>query len=443
MRNVSLSRLLTSTLCAVLTSVFGSAYCGAAEDASTPEFKVATPQLERVRDGIPHFLDKVAKGEDVKVAYFGGSITAANGWRVQTLAKFNETYSNAKFSEINAAIGGTGSDLGVYRLAHDVLQHNPDLVFVEFAVNDGGAAPESIWRQLEGIVRQIWRHDPSTDIVFVYTFRVGHEKNYLVGETPRSVSASEQIAEFYGIPSLDFNIPVVQLAEKGKLIYQTETPEEGKIQFSTDGVHPLDAGHEIYTEVVCDAFRAMRAKNASNSFPAPETRVAKLEKTFVAGNYENAKLVPISPSQLSGTWNLMPDDSPNAWMKGRLGNEVYESNEPGSKLSFKFKGSHVAVYDVLGPNGGQVNITVDGKKSGPVPRFDSYCTYWRLATLGVASDLDPTVEHEVVIEIDKDQPSRQPVAFRLENPEKELAEPKYNGHNVWFGPIMVIGDVIE
>ena len=35
-------------------------------------------------------------------------------------------------SEINAAIEGTGSDFGVFRLKDHVLQYKPDLGFVEF-----------------------------------------------------------------------------------------------------------------------------------------------------------------------------------------------------------------------------------------------------------------------------------------------------------------------
>lgn len=427
-----------SAFCGILTVLCLSAFA-ATYAADEPEFKEATPDMQRLRDGIPHFLSKIANKENVKVAYFGGSITAADGWRVQTLAKFNEKYPDSKFEEINAAIGGTGSDLGVYRQGFDVLQHDPDLVFVEFCVNDGGTAPQQIWRQMEGIVRQIWKHNIETDIVFVYTYRLGHENDYLSGKTARSVSAMEQIAEFYGIPSLDFNIPVIQLHEKGKLTYKADTAEDGKLLFSTDGVHPLKEGHEIYTEVVCDAFALMRTK----TFPGVESRKAKLEKTFVSDNYENAKLVPIKESQLSGVWTLMPDDSSLSWMKSRLGKNVYMSDVPGSKLSFKFKGSNAAIYDVLGPNGGQVWVTVDGEKKGPIARFDSFCTYHRLATLVVAGGLDPNVEHEVTVEIDVDQPDRQSVAFRLENPEKELAEPKYQGHNVWFGPIMILGDVID
>lgn len=408
------------------------------------DFKVATPQSVRIRDGIPHFLSKLANKEEMKIAYFGGSITAANGWRVQTLAKFNEMFPDSKFTEINAAIGGTGSDLGVYRLEHDVLRHNPDLVFVEFCVNDGGASYESIWRQMEGIVRQIWKHSNETDVVFVYTYRVGHENDYLAFRTPRSVSAMEQIADFYGIPSLDFNLAVVGMHEAGKLTYQADSAEEGKLLFSNDGVHPLDEGYEIYTKVVTEAFEEMRQRNEKKTFPSVEVRKEKLNNTFVADNYEDAKLVPIEKSQLLGTWTPLPEDSPLNWIKSRLGDVVYTSDSPSSQLKFKFKGSHAAVYDVLGPDGGQVWVTVDGKRrEKPVARFDSFCTYHRLATLVLAGDLDPNVTHEVVVEIDKEQPDRTSVAFRLQNPEKELAEPKYQGRNVWFGPLMIIGEVVE
>ena len=59
-------------------------------------------------------------------------------------------------------IAFTGSDLGVFRVQQDVLSKQPDLLFVEFAVNDGGAAPEQIIRCMEGIVRQTWRANSSS-----------------------------------------------------------------------------------------------------------------------------------------------------------------------------------------------------------------------------------------------------------------------------------------
>lgn len=134
--------------------------------AADPRIKAepAKAQLEIKRDGLPNFFSKIKQGGEVKVAYFGGSITAANGWRVYTREWLSERFPNSKFTEIDAAIGGTGSDLGVYRLARDVLQYQPDLMFVEFSVNDGGATPENIWKAMEGIVRQTWSRLPHCEI---------------------------------------------------------------------------------------------------------------------------------------------------------------------------------------------------------------------------------------------------------------------------------------
>ncbi|OGV84440.1 MAG: hypothetical protein A3K19_32615 [Lentisphaerae bacterium RIFOXYB12_FULL_65_16] len=92
----------------------------------------------RPRDGLPNFFAKLQAGGPVRVAYLGGSITAAHGWRPKTLAWFKAQYPAAAISEINAAISGTGSDYGACRLRGDVLAQSPDLVFLECRVNGGG-----------------------------------------------------------------------------------------------------------------------------------------------------------------------------------------------------------------------------------------------------------------------------------------------------------------
>jgi len=91
-----------------------------------------------------------------------------------------------------------------------------------------------------------------------------------------------------------------------------------------------------------------------------------------------------------------------------------------------------------------VIITVDGKKQAkPVPRFDSYCTYHRIASLGLVSDADPGRVHEVTIEIHPEQPDRTSVAFRLKDPEKELKASKFQGTRVWASQILLLGELVE
>ena len=89
-------------------------------------------------------------------------------------------------------------------------------------------------------------------------------------------------------------------------------------------------------------------------------------------------------------------------------------------------------------------VTVDGReRDKPVARFDSYCTYHRIATLTLADGLDPNAIHAVRIEIHPEQPDRSPVAFRLKDPENELRGEKFQGTRVRASQIMLLGELVE
>ncbi len=422
-----------------------------------PFYQAVKAEEVRAREGIGNVMTKIRAGREVTVAYLGGSITAMNGWRNKTTDWLRSTYPKATFKEIHAAIGGTGSDLGVFRLGRDVLAHKPDLLFVEFATNDGGQAPEQIWRSMEGIVRQTWRQDPLTDIVFTYTITTAFTNDYVNGMCNRSASAMEQLADHYGIPSINFGIRVAQLLKENKLLMDAkvietavpkDSPERDKqirdliaadkrLLFANDGVHPRDEGHELYKAAIIAGLSQMKDRPAAD-------HKAKLAKAFVADNWEAAKMVPLNEKMLSGNWKALSAEEGRQKSFGDRMGQLWMAEQPGSKLHFKFKGSVAKIYDLVGPDGGQVTITVDGKKGAqPVPRFDSYCTYHRIATLGVVSDGEMSQVHEVTIEIHPEQPDRKSVAFRLKDPDKELKEPKFQGTRVWMSQLMLLGDLVE
>ena len=194
---------------------------------------------------------------------------------MQTLAHFQQAYPQASFTEINAAIGGTGSDLGVFRVQQDVLSKGPDLLFVEFAVNDGGADPQRIIRAMEGIVRQTWKADPKTDICFVYTLTESLSPPMLEGKLQRSASAMEKVADFYGIPSIVLGMEVAKLAKAGQLVWRAKLPKTeaeraalaGKFVFAADGTHPHDStGQVLYTQAI---IRSLPALAIANATPTP------------------------------------------------------------------------------------------------------------------------------------------------------------------------------
>jgi len=437
--------------------------------AAAPVYKDPIPAVEATpRKGVGNFLAKVRAGKPVTVAYLGGSITAQGdnktakgGWRVKTTKWLRDTYPQSKITEVHAAIGGTGSNLGVFRVGHDALRHDPDLLFVEFACNDGGNGgnPQSIWRSMEGIVRQTWKRNPRTDIVFTYTITTQMTNTYSTGFRPRAAGADDMLADHYGIPSIDFGPRVWKAVAENKLMMtgkeiETAVPKDDpehdkkvremlakdpRILFSNDGVHPRDEGHDFYLASIKAGFAAMQ------DLP-PVDHGKLLAKPFVDDNLENAKLVDLKPYMLSGDWTTLPCGAKKydglKHFSNRFGDTIYIARKPGSKLSFKFKGTQCQIYDLLGPDCAQLWITFDGKRRArPVPRFDSYCTYYRLSSLGVGEDKDGV--HTVEIEIDDKQPSRQPVAFRLKNPDVELKGEKFDGTSWIVGKIMLVGDIVE
>ena len=420
----------------------------------TPTYRgpVAAEEV-RVRDGVGHVMEKIRAGKPIAIAYFGGSITEMDGWRRLSREWLQQEYTNVTFTEIHAAIGGTGSGLGVFRYGHDVLRHKPDLVFVEFATNDSHASPESIWENFDGFIRQTWRQDPTTDFVFAYTITHRMMDDYGAGRCPQAASAMEQLADYYGIPSVCFGPRVAAEAKAGKLVMSmdevaTAVPKEapdrekrineelkrqGKSLFARDGVHPALSGHGFYLESVKRLWTAM-----ADLPPADHAKM--LAAPFFDARLEQAKMVPITEGMLKGAWTKLPaDDRMQKSFGGRCG-QLWRSETPGDRIEFTFVGSECHVYDLLGPDCGQVWITVDGKRCAkPVGRFDSYCTYYRLAGFRVFKG--ELGVHTVVIEVDRDQPDRKVLLTR--NPKEDLSSKKYNGTKLFVGQLEIVGNVVN
>jgi hypothetical protein len=396
----------------------------------------------RVRGGLPNFFAKLKQGKSVRIAYLGGSITAQAGWRPKTLNWFREQFPAADISEINAAIGGTGSDLGVFRLQQDVLDHKPDLLFVEFAVNDGGASPHRIHQAMEGIVRQTIRADARTDICFVYTLVGGWTETLRQGKFPRAASAMEAIADYYGIPSIHMGLKVALLEGQGKLIFQAAKPKTeaekqalgDKILFSPDNVHPYtDTGHELYLQAVVRAMDQIRGVGQAGAHA--------LKSAFTADNWEAAQMLPLDRARLSRAWQKLDPAQHNLARRFRSRMpSMFSTNQPGESIRIRFRGTGLRIYDLLGPDCGQVKVTLDGRDPVIKPRFDAYCTYHRLATLTVAENLPNTV-HTVELELQPDQPDKAAILARR-NQKIDKAE-RYDDTAWYAGAVMIIGEFLS
>lgn len=406
------------------------------------------------RDGLPNVFAKLQNGEPVKIAYLGGSITAQNGWRIQSREWLGKKFPRARISEINAAIGGTGSSLGVFRVEADALRAKPDLLFVEFAVNDAGAPPDQIAKAMEGIVRKTRHLLPSTDICFVYTLTAKDTAGLAGGKMKRSESVMEIVADHYGIPGIHLGLEVARLEKTGKLVMQSTaapvtrvsgdelnasaplpTDAQGRIVFSKDGVHPYpETGHVLYTRALIRSFEAMRTLGV----PGPRAAIPPL----TSDHWEAARQFSLEQGgTLSGkTTKLDPKTNGPAKSFAARMPSMWKL-EPGASLTFKFKGTKAAIYDLLGPDGATLAITVDGA-TRKITRFDGYCTYHRLSLLGIADNL-PDAMHEVTITVLPDAIDKAKRLFEHNRADIEKSPAKY-APTVWHaGALFIVGEFVK
>lgn len=211
-----------------------------------------------IRDGWPHIASKIRglqnTSQDLKVAFLGGSVTSRSAcWRRQTMDLFRSTFSNVLWTEHNAGIGGTNSKFGAFRVDRHVIQQTPDLVFVEYALNDNGHPESNIRQAMEGIVRHTKARLPQSDMVFVYSVSetIVGSYNLTTGSIPNAVRVHEEVADHYHVPTIHLGLNIVRLHEAGKVVWRgskeptfssssvlVEDVDEEFI-FSADGVHPF------------------------------------------------------------------------------------------------------------------------------------------------------------------------------------------------------------
>lgn len=308
-----------------------------------------------VRDGLPNFFGKASKGEEITVAFLGGSITQAEHcYRLQLCDYIQNRWPEADFQWINAGVSGTGTDLGAFRTQEHILQHNPDLVFIDFAVNGAYAAG------IEGIVRKIRHHNPDTDICFLYAAKESYLSGYSKGDQPAEIAALEKVAEYYSIPSVHLAVEAVRLQKEGKLIWKGDKAD-GRILFSNDGLHPLQEGGDLYASAIAKALEAMGG--TTKAMPgAPKAHICPA-KPLVSDIWENAEMyVPSEIAKYDGNWKAVETvaDGNLKPFSGWFDN-VLVSKRRESVLHFAFEGDMFGIFDIGGPQAGRLEVIVDGE----------------------------------------------------------------------------------
>lgn len=325
----------------------------AAALAATPLVAEPSPTPTRT---LGRVFARLKAGDEVHIAYFGGSITAAPGYRVKTFDWFKRTFPKAKLVEINAAIGGTGSDLGAFRCATDVIGKRPDLVFVEFNINDGSPANEFRKATMEGIVRQLWASETKPEIVFLYT-------------TSRTLDhprvSHPAVANYYGIPQIDLQPPLIEALKRSDLPKPTEAQlkdpkfdwkHKGQV-FMSDAVHPNNLGHTIYADTI-EAYLKTQVDCAPMAAPV-------LGPPMTGDEFAHVRMLPAAQAKLAGNWEIAKPTG-----QGRYPDGTINARQAGDTVELTFRGTAVGLFLNVQKDGGKFEWTIDDGKSLPAdPKY--------------------------------------------------------------------------
>jgi lysophospholipase L1-like esterase len=180
-------------------------------------------------------------GKNQTVIVYGTSLTHGGAWSNATRQWFEQEYPG-KVKFINSGGPGQNSDWGVEKLKAKVLDHHPDLVFVEFAYNDAhdkfqmpverGAA------NLTKIVEGIRAQNPDAVIV-LQTMNIGWDApngNRSLSVRPNLDRCNDnyrKLAREQGLPLLDHYVTWKKLKESDPATYQ---------RYVSDGTHPSAKG---------------------------------------------------------------------------------------------------------------------------------------------------------------------------------------------------------
>ncbi|MEI7835974.1 MAG: SGNH/GDSL hydrolase family protein [Planctomycetota bacterium] len=295
---------------------------------------------------LSNVVARMTAGEAVNVVFLGGSITwgaAASdpqktSYRALATSWLETQFPKARINSIDAAIGGTGSKLGVFRMDRDVTPYDPDLVIIEFAVNDS-ESPDTT-ETMEGIIRKLHAHDPEIAIV-ILVLGAGQDYSALpTWQSHRSLAAS------FGLPCIDVVSAVHKRMQEGL------TTQE----FLSDGCHPNDTGYRLYADILCRELESMaQAQGSPTPVPAQpltENRFASAHMVELSTIADLAEWTPAVPSVM-GTWY---DHQPSRWQSSAV-----VPAKAGATLKIRTPCSGIGLYFELTRDGGPFVIKADGE----------------------------------------------------------------------------------
>lgn len=348
-------------------------------------------------------IEKAKRGEQVTIAYIGGSITQGacaeplptNCYAYRSYQLFKRMFAPADGSSIHlvkAGLGGTPSELGVVRYDRDVTRDGaikPDIVVVEFAVND--ADDETEGNCYESLVLKALSADNKPAVILLFSV---FENDWNLQDRLAPVG-------------WHYHLPMVSI--KDAVVEQFQwTREQGSIvskeEFFADIYHPTNLGHEIMADCLGHLFdvtdRAVSDEEDISIHKPPaigndfidirlldrlnDPSIAEINEGGFRGTDAELQLAEMDDHPL-GTPQF-----PNNWM------HTAETGDAPFRMTLRSKRLILVYKDSGGAEFGSANIWVDGKRIGEA---DPHQVNWTHCHAVLLYNERESAEHTVEIKM--------------------------------------------
>ncbi len=269
-------------------------------------------------------MKRAAAGDRITIGFLGGSITQGSVAETHTgcyaylvfdwwVKKFPKT----AFTYVNAGIGGTTSQFGAARAESDVLAYRPDVVFVEFSVNDENT--DFFRETYEGLVRKIYSDPLKPALTLI------HNIMYDCGKTAQEIHQS--VGEHYDLPCVAMQPTIYAEVKAGNIPNREITP---------DDLHPNTQGHALVASVIISFLEKVYAELSED-----EAEPGRIPAPLTLNCYQNSvRYRTDNAASVCDGWTA--DETPQ-----RLVSECFHNGwtakDQGAKITFEAEGSEIAV----------------------------------------------------------------------------------------------------
>lgn len=316
------------------------------------------------------FRRKLDEHRPIVFGAIGGSITAGAGAAARRecfVERLGAALSGrTECRVVNAGIGASNSLFGAFRAGRDLLCHHPDLVTVEYAVNDLNN-PE-VEASYEALLRQCLSCESHPLVVLIFTMRPP-------GRCQQAVQ--ERLGRHYGLPMFSVRDMLTPELESGSIQWD---------DYSADDVHPRPAGHALIaaalTRMLCD------------EAVGPEPEHALPPRMFArSAPFEGGRVIEAAAFDVAAN---------AGW---RLENGCWAAEQPGARLVIRFRGPFAALGCMLYTGGfGRIAAAVDDRHAQILDGYypNPIVHIWRgghTVPYILGDDLDGTIEHRLKIRL--------------------------------------------